>query len=257
MKKFHFLSFLLLTGCLFDGSGWGNNPTITDSGTNETGTNSTTILLSDVTTSTTGIESSTGIETTGTTQVIESSTGIETTESVGSTSTGFDSTGSGDFLSSSSGSSSSSGGIPETCGDCILQRAEECDTCLYSELSKIESYCIPTDCLVGFNKSLSFRIDGTLSGMITPKYDQEEADLLCKIYLHSANAVATGYTTNSIGYIPNRLYLFTVNYQGKGVLLKSASQYYPNKPLYLFEYGEIGFNQSLDPVMYITGCELI
>lgn len=252
MKNFQSVCFLLLTGCIFDGSGWGNNPTITDSGTFITC--STTMDVSPLTSSTSttsDITSSSGT----TFPIIDSSTGGSTTEQIDlttgfeSTSTGFETSG-----SSSSGFESSSGGESNLCGDCILQRAEECDPCVYSDLMKSESYCIMSDCLVGFNKPLSFRADSPLPGMNTPTYDQEEADLLCKIYLHSPKAKASSYSYNNLGYTSNRLWLFNTNYFGKGILLKSAAMYYPNKPFYLFEYSEFAFNQNLDPVFHAFNC---
>ncbi len=256
MNKVINISFLLLlSGCIFDGSGWGNNPTITDSDPSSTST-STSTTFEDITTSaTTSTNTSTS---TSTGAIIIDSTTSAGSTGFESTSTGVDSTG---FESSSSGDGSSTG-EPETCGDCMFQRAEECDPCLYAELKQSQSYCSsftdPEKCVIIFEKPLAFITEfQAVPGMKTVQYDQEEADLLCKLFMRSEKAIA-GDWVFSLGYNPNFSYVnASINLGNWGILLKSATPYYSKDVLYFYEYDDyLGGLDDLDWVLYANKCQM-
>jgi hypothetical protein len=123
------------------------------------------------------------------------------------------------------------------CGDCVLQPNEECDWCIF-EYTPGYNYCTnKTDhpfypeCIIGMTLQ-SMYAEIPLSGMNTPEFDQEEADLLCKLqYRDNSFFAKMYYFTNEITFPVAAI--MSMNFNSQGHLLKTAEEFYQGD-LYYF-----------------------
>jgi hypothetical protein len=134
------------------------------------------------------------------------------------------------------------------CGNCVLDKNEECDSCLYEEFtSHCEFIAISNQCELTYNPLPQMDCNNNWIG---PKgCDEEEADLYCKILTKNKNAVAKDNVQGH--YISTQGFWSPVQINGKGIELTSVpNDIYPT----VFYYEDNPFNTIDIHTMIVPNC---
>jgi hypothetical protein len=130
----------------------------------------------------------------------------------------------------------------DECGDCILQEFEECDWCLFDQCKKEDERYLKK-CNIDRNINVQLYLGTPLIDMSTSAYDKEEADLLCKIILGTANAEAGEFYSAYEGF-PSYDVIAPIFVAKEGLLMKSIQFSKQSFYYYKWEYFPDQFKQE-------------